>query len=312
MKKKLLALLGAALMLSMNTTAFAADAPQATQPVGASAVVCYPTAVTRSEDGAEIRKMYDLGPTEDPAGISRSDFDQEGYHYTLVDLLKQELPENESRQHTETVSVASKSKDMATVLTLLPQTKEFITEDGLSGVLTLALDTVKVEVAGYGSATKELSAARTYPNLAGQDTSYIPKEIKDGGHTLTLQAIDWQRMGVSGEDGTELFTAVASYSGSTTSSYVKGYTVTADYTGTVSRIALNKTRYVAIFESEPLEPIPTPEPSPDPDQQTENPVAFNWGTILLPIGIVALAGVGIGAGIFFKRRKETEDDVEDA
>ena len=29
---------------------------------------------------------------------------------------------------------------------------------------------------------------------------------------------------------------------------MKGYTVTADYAGTVSRINLNKIRYVAIFE----------------------------------------------------------------
>lgn len=308
MKKKIMFLLSAVLMLSMTTAAFAAEVPQATQPVGASAVVCYPTAVTRSEDGAEIRKMYDLGPTDDPAGIPRSDFEQEGFRYTLVDLLKQELPENENRQHTETVSIASKSKDMATVLTLLPQTKEFVTEDGLSGVLTLKLDTVKVDVAGYGSATKELSATRTYPNLAGQDTSYIPKEIEDSGHTLTLQAIDWQRLGETGEDGTELFTAVASYSGSTTSSYVKGYTVTADYTGTVGRIALNKTRYVAIFEGKPLLSIVKVPASPAPDQQTENPTGFNWGAILLPIGVVALAGVGIGAGIFFKRRKENDEE----
>ena len=32
--------------------------------------------------------MYDLGPEDDPAGIPRSDFEQEGYHYTLTDLLK--------------------------------------------------------------------------------------------------------------------------------------------------------------------------------------------------------------------------------
>ena len=44
---------------------------------------------------------------------------------------------------------------------------------------------------------------------------------------------------------------MATYTGSATSSYVKGYTVTADYTGTVSRIALNRTRYVAIFEGTP-------------------------------------------------------------
>ena len=33
--------------------------------------VCYPTSVTRSEDGTELRKYYDLSPEEDPAGIPR-------------------------------------------------------------------------------------------------------------------------------------------------------------------------------------------------------------------------------------------------
>ena len=241
--KKVLSICAVALMLCMTIVpAFAAE-PELT------AQACYPTAVTRTEDGSEIRKMYDLGPTDDPAGIPRSDFDQDGFHYTLVDLLKQELPANESRQHTETVSLPSKSKDMASVLALLPETKEFITEDGLAGVLTLKLDSVKVEVAGYGSSTKALTAKRTYPSLATQDTSGIPKSVEDNGHELTLQGIDWQT------DPAGYFTATATYTGSTTSSYIKGYTVTADYTGTVSRIALNKTRYVAIFEGEAIEPI---------------------------------------------------------
>ena len=104
-------------MVSSSSAALAA-AP----PVPALPSPCYPTAVTRSEDGGEIRKMYDLGPEDDPAGIPRSDFEQEGFHYTLTDLLKQELPANESRQHTETVSVPSQSKDMGAVLALLPQT----------------------------------------------------------------------------------------------------------------------------------------------------------------------------------------------
>lgn len=292
--KRILAICTVVLMLCMTTVpAFAAEPELAAQ-------ACYPTAVTRTEDGAEIRKMYDLGPTDDPAGIPRSDFDQDGFHYTLVDLLKQELPANESRQHTETVSLPSKSKDMASVLALLPETKEFITEDGLAGVLTLKLDSVKVEVAGYGNSTKELNAKRTYPSLASQDTSGIPKSVEDNGHELTLQNIDWQT------DPAGYFTATATYTGSTTSSYVKGYTVTADYTGTVSRIALNKTRYVAIFEGEAIEPI-VPEPTTDPDGQSSASVQFNWAAIMLPIGIVALAGVGIGAGIFFKRRGEADD-----
>ena len=232
-KSVLTAVCALAMAMSMTGAAFAADAESDDVPV--KDVVCYPTAVTRSEDGRELRKMYDLGPEDDPAGIPRSDFDQDGYHYTMVEMLKQELPENETRQHTETVSVASKNKDMASVLALLPETREFITEDGLSGVLTLKLDTVNVTVAGYGSSTKELSATRTYPGLANQDTQYIPKTIEDGGNTLTLQTINWQ----TEADGH--FTAVASYSGTTTNSYVKGYTVTADYTGSISATATNST-----------------------------------------------------------------------
>lgn len=250
--KKLTAVCALALALTM-ALAPAAYAAEWADP----AQVCYPSSVTQSEDGTEIRKFYDLSPEDDPTGIPRSDFEQDGYHYTLVDLLKQELPEHESRQHTETVTLDSKNKDMASVLALLPQEKSFITDDGLAGTLTLRLDTVQVEVAGYGSSTRQVSATRTYPNLAGQDTQYIPKTIQDGGRTLTLQDVSWQTDNTGSLDGYALgdrYTAVATYTGSATSSYVKGYTVTADYTGTVSRIALNKTRYVAIFEGTPLQP----------------------------------------------------------
>ena len=146
----------------------------------------------------------------------------------------------------------SKSKDMGAVLALLPQTKEFITEDGLSGVLTLKLDTVKVEAAGYGSSTKTVTATAPTPALPTRTRSISPKTIQDGGNSMTLQAVDWQTEG----DGH--FTAMASYTGSATSSYVKGYTVTADYAGTVSRINLNKIRYVAIFEGTALDPSPAP------------------------------------------------------
>lgn len=283
-----------ALSMSLTTAAFAADTT-------ATATPCYPTAVTRSEDGSEVRKMYDLGPEDDPTGIPRSDFEQDGYHYTLTDLLKQELPANESRQHTETVSMVSQSKDMASILALLPQTKEFITEDGLAGTLTLKLDTVNVEVAGYGSSTKSLTATRTYPGLADQDTQYLPKSIEDNGHTLTLQSVNWQ------EEASGHFTAVASYSGSATSSYVKGYTVTADYTGTVSRINLNKIRYVAIYEGTALEPnaaekadnISAPDLSAPDDQTT-----FIEQHNLLPVmAVVVVVLLGGGVFYFIKRRR---------
>ena len=288
-----------ALSMSLAPAALAADPSEPTQPSP-----CYPTAVTRSEDGTEIRKMYDLGPEDDPGGIPRSDFEQDGFHYTLTDLLKQELPEHEERQHTETVSLPSKNKDMASVLDLLPQEREFVTDDGLMGTLTLQLDTVRVEVAGYGSSTKEVSATRSYPNLAGQDTQYIPKTIEEDGRTLTLQTVNWQTDNTANMDGYAVgdrFTAVATYTGTATSSYVKGYTVTADYTGTVSRIALNQVRYVAIFEGTPLEPSLLAE------TEDSAPAQFNWLPIAVPFGVVALAGVGIGAALFMRRRQETPE-----
>ena len=59
--------------------ALALTASLAPSVLAATPSACYPTSVTRSEDGAEIRKVYELGPDEDPAGIPRSDFEQEGF-----------------------------------------------------------------------------------------------------------------------------------------------------------------------------------------------------------------------------------------
>ena len=79
----------------------------------------------------------------------------------------------------------------------------------------------------------------------------------------------------------------------------------ADYTGTVSRIALNRVRYVAIFEGEPLEPtVPMEEPG-------DGLAQFNWVAILLPLGVVFAVGGVIGACLFVKRRREfKEEDTE--
>ena len=98
---------------------------------------------------------------------------------------------------------------------------------------------------------------------------------------------------------------MAAYSGSATSSYVKGYTVTANYAGTVSRIALNKTRYVAIFEGDgpAVGIIPVEEDSGSGFQ-------FNWAYPLVPPGIIAVAGGGIGTALFLERRREAEEGAE--
>ena len=195
---------------------------------------------------------------------------------------------------------------MESVLALLPQEREFITDDGLMGTLTLRLDTVQVEPSGYGTATKEITTKRSYPNLAEQDTQYIPKSITENGKTLTLTDIQWQTDNTANLDGyavADRYTAVATYSGSATSSYVKGYTVTADYAGTVSRIALNRVRYVAIFEGTPIQ-------STEPAETPATASAFRWSYVLIPIGIVAAAGAGVGGALLVKHRKENADEED--
>ncbi len=301
MKRILTTLCALAMAAVLPATALAAEPPR----------VFYPTSVTRSEDGTEIRKMYDLGPEDDPAGIPRSGFEQGGFRYTLTDLLQQEAPEYQERQHTETFTVESPSKDMETVLGLLPQEREFMSEDGFTGTLALRLDTVQVEVAGYGSASKTVTATRSYPNLSGQDTSYIPKTIQDNGRTMTLQTIDWQTDNTANVDGYAIgdrYTAVATYSGTATNSYVTGYNVTAEYAGTISRIALDRVRYVAIFEGSPIEPIPPAEPGNAGDQESGGAFAFNWLYVLVPLGAVAAVGGGIGLALLLKRRNEHEEE----
>ena len=289
-----------ALSMALPLSAFAADA-----------AVCYPTSVVQSEDGTQLKRIYDLTPEADPAGISRSDFERDGFRYTLVELLRQELPAYEEREHTETVTLQSDKKDMESVLALLPQEREFVTDDGLTGTLTLKLDTVRVEPSGYGKSTRQLTAARSYPNLAGQDTEFIPKSIEDNGHTLTLESIEWQTDNTADVDGyaiADRYTAVATYTGTTTSSYVKGYNVSADYTGTVSHIALDRVRYVAIFEGKRVAPVEIDLPVPEQEKTALG--QFPWQYVLVPVGVIALVGAGIGVALGIKRRSETVTSVE--
>ena len=269
----------------------------------AESQACYPTAVYQSEDGTELKKIYDLSPEDDPAGIPRSDFEQDCIHYTLTDLLKQELPEHEERQHTETVSLPSKNKDMGSVLALLPQEREFITDDGMMGTLTLQLDTVKVEVAGYGSSTKEVRATRSYPNLSEADLSLIPKSIEEKGKTLTLADVQWSSSEqTDGAGGTVTrYTAAASYTGTSSYQYATGYTVTANYTGEVAKTGCSVVTYTAIFGS-----MEAPEESTEPESGSSTASAgVDLSTLKMPLlvgGVVVILAAG---GVFvFKKLKE--------
>ncbi len=83
--------------------------------------------------------------------------------------------------------------------------------------------------------------------------------------------------------------------------------VTADYAGTVSRINLNKIRYVAIFEGEALEPADPEGPvdtlTPDPATSAEQDIPTGEKNNLLPVVAVVVVVLGAGAFLIIKRRK---------
>lgn len=55
----------------------------------------YPTEVKEYANGEEMRleRTYLLSSADDPANIPVGDFDREGWHYTLLDVTRQDQPD---------------------------------------------------------------------------------------------------------------------------------------------------------------------------------------------------------------------------
>lgn len=275
-----------------------------------------PVDIILDQEAHEIRKVYDLSPTTDPSTLPREAFDRDGYHYECSDILREVVIGAETQKVTQTETVESDNKNMETILGLLPQEKAVTTEDGFEGTLYLKMDSIQTEPSGYGSKTSPISVTRNYPNLASADTNHLPKTITEGGKTLTLQNVQWQTDNTYNANDYEIgdrFTAICTYGGSKTVSYVKGYTTTADYTGEVYRTGVTVIRYTVIFTGIPLAPT-EPEPEPDSDanvveESREVPAAL----ILVPTVLVAL-GAGVGGTYFMMKRKERishEETIDD-
>ena len=250
-----------AVLLLLSTTAFAAE---------------YPSQVSYSMNNGifEVRKTYELPVDQEPSMQAKQSFEQDGYSFTLTDLLRQELPEQQAKEYTETVTVSSESKELTAILPLLADTKAVTTEDGFTGTLKLDTGSITVEPAGYKNNSWTVSATRTYPNLSEADLSLIPKSIEDNGKSLTLADVQWAETSEAGADGAVTrYTATAKYTGTTSSTYATGYTVTADYTGQVSKTNCSVLTYTAIFGS-----MEVPEAQTDPaPTNTPSSEKLKWG-----------------------------------
>ena len=251
MKKRIIGILGAALMLmcmSVPTFAAASAEEQQTEAITGAAVIppsptVYPAEVRASEENgvARLEKVYYLTVRDDPTAIPTEDFDREGRHYTLLDVLKTDMSETDVKDYAEVITLESATKDVGEIIKVLEPELEVVTEDGYNGILKPDYTTITVEAAGYKTSSWTVSASRTYPNLSDADIALLPKSIEDNGRTLTLADVDWQDASTDYVDGDPLavrYTAVATYTGTATSRKVTGYTVTVDYTGEVSNDVL--------------------------------------------------------------------------
>ena len=277
MKRTAALCLAALLACSLAIPAMAAD-------------ILYPVEVTEYMEGdsSRLKKIYVLTPADDPSLIPTEDFDREGQTYTLLDITRRDQVETDTRDYTETVTLESKTKDMDAILPQLTATLEVDTEEGYTGVLTLDTASIQVEAAGYSTSTRAVTAARTYPNLSDADVSLIPKSIEDGGRTLELANVQWQEAG-------EFYTANATYTGTASSKYATGYTVTAEYSGEVSKTTNDTVTYAAVFSANP------------PQMQTAAKSGMNWRWLLvLPAGAAA-AGLFFGGKFLLKKHKSKKN-----
>ena len=289
--------LASALLLSLVVSpsmAMAAE-PESAEPPPA---VLYPAEVRTSEENGVIRleKVYYLTSRDNPANIPTDEFDREGRHYTLLDVLKNDLSETDSKDYIEVVTLESDTKDMGEIIQSLEPEREIATDDGYSGILKPDYTKITVEAAGYKTSTWTVSATRSYPNLSDADASFIPKSIQDSGRTLTLADVDWQEAG-------GFYNATATYTGTASGRNVTGYTVTVEYSGEISKTSQDTVIYTAIFSSENashgethFEPGSDPNPeSGDTRQEQDGGAGIVGKIIILGVAVIAvLAIVGYG------------------
>ena len=266
----------------------------AAAPAQAETPTLYPTEVLEYTAGdfdePRISKTYELSPSDDPGLIPTEDFERSGRVYTLLDILKEDQTETDTKEHIEVITMETDTKDMAEILQLLEPELEITTEDGYTGVLTPDYPNIQVEASGYGTSSRTVSATRTYPNLSSADVALIPKSTEEDGRTLTLADVQWQEAATDYQDGYDLairYTATATYTGTATSKYATGYTVTADYKGDVTKTSCDTVRYTAIFASHG-------ETQNGAETEQASGAGIDPRLALIPLGVIALGGAGFG------------------
>ncbi len=194
-------------------------------------------------------KTYTVPVEVDPQTLIEEPFEYEGCVYTYKDITKQENDFQAEKEHTETITVETKKKDLAAVLDMLEPTMEY--DDGrYSGVLALDHTTIHTEPAGYTSGSYTIRETKEIGNLDSNDMAYVPQTTVKDGKTINLESVDWQVQGTALVDDVLVpsrYVAVATYSGKASYSTPTGYVTTADYVGTVSCNEIKDVTYTVLY-----------------------------------------------------------------
>jgi len=201
-----------------------------------------------------IRKTYSLPPDINPAVISTEDFDMLGQRFTFAYVLQQSTSNETAMEVRQTVTIETRSRDLNDIIPNL-ESEIWYERDGFAGTLVLDIRSITSEVAGTSRHTSTATRQRTFPHLSSADSSQIPRTITDGGITFHLSNVDWQSNSMSAVDGLPVassYTANATYTAQVTQTRTTGYTITAEYVGTVFRTTQGTTLFTAVFYGEPI------------------------------------------------------------
>ena len=233
MKKAILCVL---LTLSMSVSAFALEVPT-------------DTVVQNLNGSQQVIKTFTIPADQDPQSLIEQPFELEGYLYTFTDIVKTENAVEESRPHTEIITVETDKNDLALILQQLKPTVEY--DDGVfRGTLALDHTTINTEASGYAAKSYTVSEVKTIGRLDRNDMSYVPATTIKNGRTLSLANVEWQ---VTGTDlvGEALmpsqYQAVATYSAKASYQAATGYVTTAEYIGDVTHEGVESVTYVLTY-----------------------------------------------------------------
>ncbi len=294
MKKAILCVL---LTLSMSVSALALEVPTDTM-------------VQNLNGSQQAIKTFTVPADHDPQSLIEEPFELEGYLYTFADIVKTENPVEETKPHTEIITVETDKKDLAAILEQLKPTIEY--DDGIfKGTLALDHTTISTEASGYVPKSYTVSEVKTIGQLDRNDMSYVPATTVKNGRTLNLANVEWQ---VTGTDlvGETLvpssYQAVATYSAKASYQAATGYITTAEYTGDVTHEGVESVTYVLTY-------LGTKVGIAHVLSNVGGFFAANWLVLIVGAAMGAAVIFGIVYASYMRRRRaaaQAEADYEDA